>query len=184
VIAEGILLAAAIVAAGPPPAATTKERPLPSVVPADIAAVLAAIRRPGASAVLVNVWATWCDPCREEMPTLLRFYRERRAQGLRLVLVSADEVEDREKAARFLASQGVDFPSWLKQDADDGAFIDGLDRRWRGALPASFLFDGKGRSQRFWQGQVTAPILQAALDEILKQNPRSKDAPPHTRREP
>src|SRR6187402_2506401 len=55
---------------------------------AELPAILAAIKAPGAQAVLVNVWATWCEPCREEMPDLVRFYRDHRAQGLRLVLIS------------------------------------------------------------------------------------------------
>ena len=48
-----------------------------------------AVRAPGARAVLVNVWATWCDPVAQEMPDLIRFYRDHREDGLRLVLVSA-----------------------------------------------------------------------------------------------
>lgn len=145
----------------------------PEVAPADVAAVRAAIRKPGATAVLVNVWATWCDPCREEMPGVLRFYRAHRAEGLRLVLVSADD--DAGEAAKFLAAQGVDFPS-LRKVGDDMAFIDGLDRRWSGSLPASFLYDGRGNQRRFWSGKVTYDELEAQLAELKK--------PPRKRRQP
>jgi thiol-disulfide isomerase/thioredoxin len=132
----------------------------------DLKAVLAAIRKPGAKAVLVNVWATWCDPCREEMPDLLRYYRARKASGLRLVLVSADEADNRKDAQRFLATQGVDFPTFLKT-GDDMAFINGLEPRWSGALPASILFDGQGHVVHFWSGKVTFEALSAKVDEAL-----------------
>lgn len=173
--------AARAAAPAPPSAAPGKDaaaRPAvaPSVLPADLPAVKKAIEAPGAAAVLVNVWATWCDPCREEMPELLRLYREHRARGVRLVLISADDEDDRDEAARFLGSLGVDFPSWLKR-GDDMAFIDGLDRRWTGALPASFLYDGRGRVQRFWQGEVTAAELDRALKDVLANSKTTKAQP-------
>ena len=105
-------------------------------VVAELPAILAAVRAPGAKAVLVNVWATWCDPCREELPVIARFYRQHRAQGLRLVLVSADDEDGGAEVARVLAAAGMpgDTPSFIKH-GDDMKFIDGLDRRWSGALP-------------------------------------------------
>ena len=145
-----------------------------SVRSADLQAILGEIRRPGARAVLVNVWASWCDPCRAEMPRLLRFFRRHGEAGLRLVLVSADDEADRDKAIRFLASQGVDFPTWIKK-GDDMTFIDALDPQWSGALPASFLFDGKGRLVRRWYGEVTDDALKGAWDRLV---PRPKGRTP------
>jgi thiol-disulfide isomerase/thioredoxin len=177
--ASAAVLFAALVAGGAAratgPAAASAPAP-PSVVAAELPAVRQAIRAPGAQAVLVNVWATWCDACRDEMPDIVRLHRENRARGLRLVLISADDEQDREKAARFLGSLGVDFPSWLKV-GDDMAFIDGLDRRWTGALPASFLFDGKGRVQRFWQGEVSAATLERAVAEMLRDDKETGKKP-------
>ena len=46
---------------------------------ADVKAIFNEIKKPGAKAVLVNVWATWCEPCRDEMPTLLKSFREHRS---------------------------------------------------------------------------------------------------------
>ena len=143
----------------------------PRIVPAKLDTVLEEIRRPGARAVLVNVWATWCDPCREEMPDIIRVYRQRKADGLRLVLVSADDEDELPEAQKFLAAQGVTFPSFLKQGADD-AFINGLEPRWTGALPASFLFDSRGRLVQFWPGPITSDQLTTKLDELLKRRRR------------
>src|SRR5689334_11485648 len=89
-------------------AAAPADKPLPQLRPVDLPAARAAIHEPGARAVLVNVWASWCDPCREELPDILRFHRDHRKDGLRLVLISADDASTRAEAARFLAAQGVD----------------------------------------------------------------------------
>src|SRR5262245_14472486 len=79
----------------------------PPVVPVSAQGIGALVSRPGARATLVNVWATWCGPCRKEFPALLRVARARGADGLRLVLVSAD-LEDQVAVVRgFLADQGV-----------------------------------------------------------------------------
>jgi thiol-disulfide isomerase/thioredoxin len=151
----------------------------PEVRTATHGQVMEAIKKPGARAVLVNVWATWCEPCMEEMPDILRFYKERKRRGLRLVLVSADPQEDRVRVARHLASLGVDFPSFLKT-GDDMAFIDGLDPRWDGTLPASLLFDGQGQRRHLWKGQVSYTALAAKLDEVLAAKPQT----PEPRRKP
>jgi thiol-disulfide isomerase/thioredoxin len=138
----------------------------PEIVPADLTAVKAAIEEPGARAVLVNVWASFCDACKAEMPAILKVYRERKARGMRLVLVSADDEDSRKDAQKFLASLGVDFPSYLKT-GDDMAFINGLEPRWTGALPVSILYDGQGHQKEFFPGEVSPPDLAAKVDNLL-----------------
>jgi len=147
-------------------AATVAQTPAPTL--AELPAILAAVRSPGARAVLVNVWATWCDPCRQEMPDVIRFYRDHRDEGLRLVLVSADDEENRAEVARVLAGAGLpaDTLSFIKQ-GDDMRFINGLDRHWSGALPASFLFDGRGRKRHTWPGPVTYRQLERGCADLL-----------------
>lgn len=145
-----------------------------SIRGADVREILGEIRRPGAKAVLVNVWATWCNPCRAKMPGLLKFFREHESEGLRLILVSVDDDSDRDKAVSFLASHGVDFATWMKH-GDDMAFINALDPKWSGALPTSFLFDGRGRIQQRWYGEVTHDTLKVAWDRLV---PRRKGREP------
>ena len=160
----GLILACLTLLAAPGEAAPASSAAA-TVRNADARAVLGEIKKPGAKGVLVNVWATWCEPCRAEMPRLLKFLRAHRAQGLRLVLVSADDEGNRDRAVSFLASQGVDFATFMKR-GDDMTFIDALDPKWSGALPASFLFDGRGRLQERWYGEVTDPALRAAWDRL------------------
>ena len=150
-------------------------RPAPPLEPATADRVLDAVRAPGAQAVLVNVWATWCMPCREEFPDLMRVGRELRGRGLRLVLVSADFDNAVPQARAFLARQGVDFPSYHKT-GDDMQFINTLDSRWSGALPATFLYDGAGNRVRSWEGQQSYETLSRAVRDVLEKaaqpNPR------------
>lgn len=141
-----------------------------ALVDADVRAIQTELRRPHAKAVLVNVWATWCEPCRTEMPALLSFHRAHAAEGLRLVLISADDEAERAQAASFLAAQGVDFPTFIKR-GDDMSFIDALDPRWSGALPASFLFDGRGHLRQRWYGEVTRAQLDQAFQRLFKRKP-------------
>lgn len=146
--------------------------PAPPPTPADAPAVLEEVRKPGASAVLVNVWATWCVPCREEFPDILRVAREYRERGLRLVLVSADFSDATADVTEFLTAQGVDFPTLLKAGKDE-AFVDGLDRRWTGSIPASFLYDGRGKLVRYWEGKADYKTLEKRVRDAL----RAKEAP-------
>ena len=151
-----------------------------SAVPVEKASVLALtpvtskqihdeVRRPGANAVLVNVYATWCLPCRQEFPDLMRVYRELEDRGLRLVLLSADFEDDRETEVRkFLKAQGVDFASFLKQKQEkDEAFIDGIDPEWSGVMPVSVLYDGSGKRRNLWEGSASYAEIRERVLEVL-----------------
>jgi thiol-disulfide isomerase/thioredoxin len=136
------------------------------VTPITAADIQRAVRDPGAKAVLINVWATWCGPCREEFPELVRVARQYQGQGLKVLLVSADDDQDMAAVKKFLAEQGVDFPAYIKAEKDQ-PFIDGLDKRWTGALPATFLYDGSGKLRDFWEGGVTFNVFEQKVVEAL-----------------
>lgn len=147
-----------------------------------MSAILAEVRAGRAPLVLINVWATWCDPCREEMPDLLRFHRAYRAAGLRLVLLSADDDDAARAAIGMLLADSaakagltgpLDATVYLKQD-DDMKLIDGLDPRWGGALPATFLFDREGRRVQSWLEPVTYDELERSVAPRLTK-PRRED---------
>lgn len=151
-------------------AATLLAAPPPTPRPASGADIVAAVRDAGAAAVVVNVWATWCVPCREEMPDLLRLRRDYAGRGVQVWLVSADFAADAGAAAAFLAEQGVDFPTYLKRDGDM-PFIDAFDPDWSGALPATFIYDGSGRRRQALFGKSTYAQLEAKVLEVLKGAP-------------
>jgi thiol-disulfide isomerase/thioredoxin len=162
------LLATVLVArlAGSAVASPGKPAPAPPVPVADLATIRAAIEAPGASAVLVNVWATWCEPCRQELPAIVRFYRAHRAAGLRLVLVSADDEDQGAAVAAVLTAAGAGDAGAFIKHGDDTAFVNAFDPAWSGALPVSFLYDGGGTKRHFWPAPVTTRELEAELGAI------------------
>ncbi len=134
------------------------------------AGVLNAVRSARGDVVLVNVWATWCDPCRHEFPALLKVREEFAREGFRLILVSADFADQLPKVEEFLSRQGVGFPTFLKAE-DDMAFINALDARWSGALPASFLYDRDSVLNDFWVGESSYESLAKKVKALLGSGP-------------
>ena len=112
------------------------------------------------------MWASWCIPCREEFPALIGVARAHAGRGLRLVLVSADFDDQLAAVHRFLSAQGVGDTSYL-QSGDTQAFINGMDRRWSGALPATFVYDRAGRMTAFWEGAADEARFASAVEAAL-----------------
>jgi len=117
--------------------------------------------------VLVDFWATWCDPCRAEMPQLVRLAARYHARGLELVTVSCDEPEQQAGAVAFLEKNGAPGPHYVKRAANDDKFIDSIDRKWSGALPALFLYDRQGRLVKSFVGETEMTALEAAVKQVL-----------------
>jgi thiol-disulfide isomerase/thioredoxin len=138
------------------------------VTPVTAADIQRTVREPGAKAVLINLWATWCGPCREEFPGLVRVAHKYQGQGLKVILVSADDDKDMAEVKKFLAEEGVNFPAYIKAEKDQ-PFIDGLGKQWTGALPATFLYDGSGKLHDFWEGGVTFNVFEQKVVEVLGQ---------------
>ena len=116
--------------------------------------------------VAVNVWATWCVPCRKEMPALVALEKRHAAQGFRLILVSANESEEEKAAQQFLDSVGVSSQPYIKQAADDQRFIDSVDPKWSGALPATFVYDRSGKRVKSFFGEVDIHELESLIDRL------------------
>ena len=118
--------------------------------------------------VAVNLWATWCIPCREEFPDLLQFRMEKQPAGFELLLVSTDLDPENDGTVAFLASMGVDFPSYLKE-GDDQDFLDRLSPDWSGILPTTIWFvDGELRLTH--EGKLDTKKLDEIWTELTKGN--------------
>jgi thiol-disulfide isomerase/thioredoxin len=125
------------------------------------------VRALGAKAILVNAWATWCDSCQEELPTLQTLADRMAPKGVRVLLVSVDEPEDRARAKSFLSEHAIHLPTYLAA-RPLGAFKSALDPRWPGMLPASFLFDGTGKVRYFWGGEAYDQDLVPVVEGLLE----------------
>jgi peroxiredoxin len=113
--------------------------------------------------VLLNVWATWCPPCREEMPALQALHEEYGPRGLRVLGVSVDTQGSEATIRRFLEEGGYTFT--ILHDAADA-----VSRQFRTiGVPETFLIDGEGRIVRRWIGRfdpLAADVL-ADLEPLL-----------------
>ncbi len=116
--------------------------------------------------VIVNFWATWCPPCRAEMPTLDAFYRRYRGNGLEMIGVSADRPHDRSDVAK--AAHSISYPAAMLEDATVNDFGTPYE------LPVTFVVDSSGVLRAKFtpdQTPVTEKSLSDAVLPLLPQNP-------------
>lgn len=101
---------------------------------------------------IVNFWATWCAPCREEMPAIQAYYDKHKDEGLQVLAISMDKPSTVAEARRV--AQSFSFPVALQSDAD----FKGLGRIWR--MPSTFVVDAQGILRR--NGHVGEPTVDLA----------------------
>ncbi|HEX5971654.1 MAG TPA: TlpA disulfide reductase family protein [Gemmatimonadaceae bacterium] len=121
--------------------------------------------------VLVNFWATWCPPCRIEMPGFQRVYEAKRHAGFTIVGVSTDAIGSR-VVADFVRERGITYPIAMAT----GAVI----QEFGGArtLPTSFLIDREGRIRNEVKGIFTSVALEQAVDRLLAESPSTPQGKP------
>lgn len=113
--------------------------------------------------VLLNVWATWCKPCRQEIPALDSLHREFGPRGFRVVGVSIDVITDTVTIAGFARELGASYTLWLDPD-------DKVSTTFRAiGVPSTYLVDRDGvlRWRHMGPVKATDPVLRAVLDSAL-----------------
>jgi thiol-disulfide isomerase/thioredoxin len=126
----------------------------------------ALLKRNGKRPLLVNYWATWCDPCRDEFPDLVKIDRDYRAKGLDFIAITLDDLVDIKTAVpKFLLAMNAKMPVYLLNVADPEPAINMVDSNWSGALPATFLYDNTGKVVYKHFGRVNPGELRAAIEQ-------------------
>ncbi len=127
--------------------------------------ILNLVKKSGQEFTLVNYWASWCQPCREEFPELIRFKKDWANKGIAFEFVSVDFNEDIAEAKSFLNSQAVDFLTYIKNGEDD-SFIKVIDPKWSGALPTTFIYDRTGKQVKRIDGPTSFDELSNFISEL------------------
>jgi peroxiredoxin len=113
--------------------------------------------------VFLNFWATWCGPCREEMPSMERLYRQLGGQGLAMLAVN--EKESGAQVVKFMRSYGLSFPALLDSDGK----VSSAYRVW--GLPTTYLIDANGRvvgmksGSKEWASREMVDAIKRLLGE-------------------
>jgi len=112
--------------------------------------------------VLVNLWATWCPPCKAEMPNLQAFFERHRDQGFTIIAI--DDGDPADEVSLFMQEHGLSFPIWLDPtyEATERAF------RTR-ALPSSYVIDRLGVVRLAWTGAITRRDLDRFVAPLIKE---------------
>ncbi len=124
------------------------------------------IKGSGNKGVVVNAYASWCDPCQHELPMLGRVGPQLAAKGVPIWLVSVDDPGGFSDAKSLLQRLQVDLPTFGAAPPLS-AFKLALNPKWPGMIPVSFLFDATGNLRYFWAGEVYEKELVPVVEGFL-----------------
>ncbi|MFC7370108.1 peroxiredoxin family protein [Fictibacillus iocasae] len=111
--------------------------------------------------VILNFWATWCPPCREEMPDMQKFYSENQDKDMEILAVNLTHAEKDKKAIGEFADQyEVSFPILLDRKGETVNLFKAV------SIPTTYFIDSEGTVQKVHIGPVTNHILQDITERI------------------
>jgi cytochrome c biogenesis protein CcmG, thiol:disulfide interchange protein DsbE len=133
--------------------------PAPELALENLAGETQSLSDYGDKVVLLNNWATWCPPCKAEMPTLAAYYNEHATEGLMVVAIEAGEPKDQVQA--FADQLKLPFTVWLDPN---GASLNAFKNS---ALPNSYVIDRSGTVRLMWTGEITREMLEKYVTPLL-----------------
>lgn len=129
---------------------------------------LKTLLKPNGKPLLVNFWATWCEPCREEFPDLVKIDNEFRGK-IDFITVSLDDVADiGGDVPKFLQTMKAEMPAYLLKARDESEVIASIAKDWQGGLPFTILYRENGEISYFRQGKVKLETLRAEIDKSFQ----------------
>lgn len=111
--------------------------------------------------VLINTWATWCPPCRREMPDLEKFFSEHTEEGFTLLGINVGE--ERETVVQFVNTFQLSFPIWLDPTKRTSRALNSF------SLPYSIVLDREGNVRYAWSGSTCLSALENTITPLLRQ---------------
>lgn len=114
--------------------------------------------------VLVNLWATWCEPCKQEMPALQSFYNKHKEQGF--VVLGINDGDPTADVLQFVRDYQLTFPIWL-----DPTYIATEQAFKTLGLPSSFVIDRSGTIRLQWVGGISRKMLDQHVTPLIMEQP-------------
>jgi cytochrome c biogenesis protein CcmG/thiol:disulfide interchange protein DsbE len=133
--------------------------PAPELVLVNLDGVPVSLSELRGQVILVNNWATWCPPCRAEMPELQAYFQAHAADGFILVGINSGDRQD--QVVDFVRQYGLTFPIWVDPT---GLALHAFQNN---ALPSSYVIDKSGTVRLVWVGGVSLEALEAYLTPML-----------------
>jgi thiol-disulfide isomerase/thioredoxin len=162
-IAAGVVVILGVFGAAP------ASRPSLLAGEVDAAGLQNLIARHKGRIVLINFWAIWCVPCREEFPELSRLQKAHASRGLHVIGVSTDFGSAMPGVEKFLTEQKPNFPNYHKKSGgDDQVFINAVDKGWGGELPFSVLYDRSGKKVKTLSGKHSYADYEREVLALLR----------------
>ncbi len=149
---------------------------LPKVTQIDALALKNLLKREDEAAkpLLINFWATWCDPCREEFPELVKIDADYKGK-LDFFTISLDDLaEINRDVPKFLLEMKSTIPAYLLKTENEETAIASVSKDWQGGLPFTILFNSKGETAYLRQGKIKPDILRAEIDKVLPSETTNK----------
>ena len=116
--------------------------------------------------LLINIWATWCIPCREEFPDLVKLSESYKSK-IDIIAISVDfEDQLNSKVLPFLESVDVNFPIYISNFKNDEQLIKFLNIEWSGALPATFIYSDNGEQIKFLEGKQSYESFSSIINKL------------------
>jgi len=123
--------------------------------------------KPNGKPLLINFWATWCVPCREEFPDLVKIGADYKDK-IDLITISLDELSEiNGDVPKFLAEMKAEMPSYLLKTPSEEAAIASVSKDWQGGLPFTILFNANGETIYIKQGKFDTAFLRAEIEKSL-----------------
>ncbi|HVF47525.1 MAG TPA: TlpA disulfide reductase family protein [Pyrinomonadaceae bacterium] len=128
---------------------------------------LRGLLKPNGKPLLINFWATWCDPCREEFPDLVKLDAAYRGK-IDFITISLDDLaEINTSVPKFLGEMKAEMPAYLLKTQDESAAITLVAKDWKGNLPLTILFSASGEEAYSRHGKVKYETVMAEIDKLL-----------------
>jgi thiol-disulfide isomerase/thioredoxin len=117
--------------------------------------------------VLLHFWATWCPPCADEFPALVKVYTAYKTRGLEVIAVSLNDVSEMQDVMRFVHEQKPSFPLYIAGTVNE-TFYRSIDKRWSSGVPLTMIYDKTGKLRYFHDGARTYAQFDRDVQSLLQ----------------